>query len=180
MQSEFACHIGLRGKFFCRACWVKGHDGLSPEEKKGKSVAGDEDSASRGSRMGSDVEADSRASSVDAEIVERGSQGGSEAGSEAGSSEKKGKGRAKKAKETLAGLIQRAKDFIKVCFQIIHVLLQSNSLSFHSDRTPASQGGKHCKTEVHVRRSQDSRHQNKGESNAHGIWSQGHTSVVLP
>lgn len=26
MQSEFACHIGLRGKFFCRACWVKGKD----------------------------------------------------------------------------------------------------------------------------------------------------------
>ncbi|ETW79803.1 hypothetical protein HETIRDRAFT_48824 [Heterobasidion irregulare TC 32-1] len=26
MQSEFACHIGLRGKFFCRACWVKGRD----------------------------------------------------------------------------------------------------------------------------------------------------------
>lgn len=24
MQSEFACHIGFRGKFFCRACWVKG------------------------------------------------------------------------------------------------------------------------------------------------------------
>ncbi|KAJ7659052.1 hypothetical protein DFH06DRAFT_906935, partial [Mycena polygramma] len=26
MQSEFACHIGLRGKLFCRACWVKGTD----------------------------------------------------------------------------------------------------------------------------------------------------------
>ncbi|KAK0471280.1 hypothetical protein IW261DRAFT_1671032 [Armillaria novae-zelandiae] len=26
MQSEFACHIGLRGKFFCRVCWVKGKD----------------------------------------------------------------------------------------------------------------------------------------------------------
>ncbi|KAF8493146.1 hypothetical protein JB92DRAFT_3234904 [Gautieria morchelliformis] len=24
MQSEFACHIGLRGKFFCQCCWVKG------------------------------------------------------------------------------------------------------------------------------------------------------------
>ncbi|KAJ7607345.1 hypothetical protein FB45DRAFT_764359 [Roridomyces roridus] len=24
MQSEFACHIGFRGKFFCRVCWVKG------------------------------------------------------------------------------------------------------------------------------------------------------------
>jgi hypothetical protein len=26
MHSEFACHIGLRGKFFCRSCWVKGTD----------------------------------------------------------------------------------------------------------------------------------------------------------
>jgi hypothetical protein len=26
MQSEFACHIGLKGKLFCRACWVKGTD----------------------------------------------------------------------------------------------------------------------------------------------------------
>lgn len=26
MQSEFACHIGLRGKYFCRICWVKGKD----------------------------------------------------------------------------------------------------------------------------------------------------------
>jgi hypothetical protein len=24
MQSEFACHIGFRGRFFCRVCWVKG------------------------------------------------------------------------------------------------------------------------------------------------------------
>ena len=26
MHSEFACHIGLRGKYFCRSCWVKGSD----------------------------------------------------------------------------------------------------------------------------------------------------------
>ncbi|KAJ4497667.1 hypothetical protein C8R41DRAFT_894578 [Lentinula lateritia] len=26
MQSEFACHIGLRGKLFCRTCWIKGKD----------------------------------------------------------------------------------------------------------------------------------------------------------
>ncbi|KAK0501924.1 hypothetical protein EDD18DRAFT_1346492 [Armillaria luteobubalina] len=29
MQSEFACHIGLCGKFFCWACWVKGKDVLN-------------------------------------------------------------------------------------------------------------------------------------------------------
>ncbi|KAF4609714.1 hypothetical protein D9613_011993 [Agrocybe pediades] len=26
MHSEFACHIGLTGKYFCRTCWVKGTD----------------------------------------------------------------------------------------------------------------------------------------------------------
>lgn len=26
MHSEFACHIGLQGKFFCHVCWVKGSD----------------------------------------------------------------------------------------------------------------------------------------------------------
>ncbi|TRM70314.1 hypothetical protein BD626DRAFT_448805 [Schizophyllum amplum] len=32
MQSEFACHIGLRGKLFCRACWVKGFDGAEDDD----------------------------------------------------------------------------------------------------------------------------------------------------
>lgn len=36
MQSEFACHIGLRGKFFCRACWVKGFDTLVKKASKHK------------------------------------------------------------------------------------------------------------------------------------------------
>ena len=31
MQSEFACHAGLRAKFFCRICWVKGHDAADDE-----------------------------------------------------------------------------------------------------------------------------------------------------
>ncbi|KAJ3824671.1 hypothetical protein F5880DRAFT_353082 [Lentinula raphanica] len=31
MQSEFAGHIGLRGKYFCRVCWVKGVDARDQE-----------------------------------------------------------------------------------------------------------------------------------------------------
>ncbi|KAJ3765406.1 hypothetical protein FB446DRAFT_795079 [Lentinula raphanica] len=31
MQSEFAGHIGLRGKYFCRVCWVKGVDAKDQE-----------------------------------------------------------------------------------------------------------------------------------------------------
>ncbi|KAJ7869102.1 hypothetical protein B0H14DRAFT_3083946 [Mycena olivaceomarginata] len=34
MQSEFACHIGLRGKLFCRACWVKGTDAMDQDDNK--------------------------------------------------------------------------------------------------------------------------------------------------
>ena len=30
MQSEFACHIGLKGKLFCRVCTVQGGDGEKP------------------------------------------------------------------------------------------------------------------------------------------------------
>ncbi|KAJ3804861.1 hypothetical protein F5876DRAFT_82513 [Lentinula aff. lateritia] len=47
MQSEFACHISLRGKFFCRTCWVKGKDAKAenvavPEERDTSS--GDDES----------------------------------------------------------------------------------------------------------------------------------------
>ncbi|KAJ7633334.1 hypothetical protein DFH06DRAFT_1004418 [Mycena polygramma] len=49
MQSEFACHIGLRGKYFCRACWVKGSDNLDEAEE--------EDTGRR--RLGSDAESES-------------------------------------------------------------------------------------------------------------------------
>lgn len=31
MQSEFAFHVGLRGKLFRRACWVEGHHTLDPQ-----------------------------------------------------------------------------------------------------------------------------------------------------
>ncbi|KAJ7913831.1 hypothetical protein B0H13DRAFT_2232248 [Mycena leptocephala] len=37
MQSEFACHIGFRGKFFCRVCWVKG----DPEHDEDDGDGGD-------------------------------------------------------------------------------------------------------------------------------------------
>ncbi|KAJ6594963.1 hypothetical protein B0H10DRAFT_1960571 [Mycena sp. CBHHK59/15] len=32
MQSEFACHIGLRGKLFCHAGWVKGTDVMDADD----------------------------------------------------------------------------------------------------------------------------------------------------
>ncbi|KAJ7195401.1 hypothetical protein B0H12DRAFT_1299784, partial [Mycena haematopus] len=51
MQSEFACHIGLRGKLFCRACWVKGMDALDPMDTDAE-PGGDGDD---GSAVGDDT-----------------------------------------------------------------------------------------------------------------------------
>ncbi|KAJ7603168.1 hypothetical protein DFH06DRAFT_941468, partial [Mycena polygramma] len=49
MQSEFACHIGLRGKLFCRACWVKGHDAMDgdDDEEPARETGGDSDGGSQ-------------------------------------------------------------------------------------------------------------------------------------
>ncbi|KAJ6574068.1 hypothetical protein B0H19DRAFT_1208170 [Mycena capillaripes] len=45
MQSEFACHIGLRGKYFCRACWVKGSDAMDEEDVTDSDAGSGVDSA---------------------------------------------------------------------------------------------------------------------------------------
>ncbi|KAJ7223860.1 hypothetical protein B0H12DRAFT_1213067 [Mycena haematopus] len=92
MQSEFACHIGLRGKLFCRACWVKGMDAMDTDPEPGGngddgSVAGDDTSSVGGSDR-SDVSDDSTGS-------------------------KKGKKR-KKVKETLNQMIRRVKNFVTI------------------------------------------------------------------
>ena len=54
MQSEMSCHIGLRGKYFCRVCDVKGHnaqDSTSREQIITENPAVDSD-ASVGSGTG--------------------------------------------------------------------------------------------------------------------------------
>ncbi|KAJ7478788.1 hypothetical protein B0H11DRAFT_2423771 [Mycena galericulata] len=43
MQSEFACHIGFRGKYFCRVCWVKG----VPDDEEEEEEAEDNDPSDR-------------------------------------------------------------------------------------------------------------------------------------
>ncbi|KAJ7328003.1 hypothetical protein DFH08DRAFT_967771 [Mycena albidolilacea] len=60
MQSEFACHIGLHGKYFCRACWVKGGDSLDDQDAtlahpKDPKTANTSDSESQ---AGTDTESD--------------------------------------------------------------------------------------------------------------------------
>lgn len=46
MQSEFACHIGLRGKFFCRVCHVIGKDAKGGREEVNDAASEDDEVAS--------------------------------------------------------------------------------------------------------------------------------------
>lgn len=105
MQSEFAAHIGLRGKYFCRACWVKGSDATadadpSPRERGDVGNGGGvlDPGSDRGSAVGSD-DTGSDAASSEAGHVQPGA---------------KSKGRRRKAVESMAGMMSRIKTFIKV------------------------------------------------------------------
>lgn len=94
MQSEFACHIGLRGKFFCRACWVKGTDAMDNDDEPGGGGNADSD---HGSVAGSDA----------------GSAANSDH-SDAGEGDKPKRGRGKKIRESMAQMVDRVKSFMKV------------------------------------------------------------------
>ncbi|KAJ7246704.1 hypothetical protein C8J57DRAFT_1438159 [Mycena rebaudengoi] len=91
MQSEFACHIGLRGKLFCRACWVKGPDALDEPEGPAAQDGNVSEASEAGSVAGSD-ESDTAAATT---------TGG------------KGKGK-KRVKETMQQIITRVKAFMTI------------------------------------------------------------------
>jgi hypothetical protein len=99
MQSEFACHIGLKGKFFCRACWVKGDAQGEDEQQRSDSP--------RPSPPGSEAEQISENASVESDA----SEGGDVASATSG---KQPKGRRKKALESMSDMVQRVKAFITV------------------------------------------------------------------
>jgi len=104
MQSEFACHIGLKGKFFCRACWVKGSDALAE-------TAPQRSGSPRASSHGSDGDgaSDDRSGSEAPE----GSGNGAAASA---ASDKQVGGRRRKAVESMSSMVDRAKAFLKVEF----------------------------------------------------------------
>jgi hypothetical protein len=99
MQSEFACHIGLKGKLFCRACWVKGTDA------RAETIPEHSDSP----------HANSHDSEVDA-MSETGSAGGSETSDGNGdeASHNKMKGHRKRALESMSNMVPRVEAFVKV------------------------------------------------------------------
>ncbi|KAJ3858394.1 hypothetical protein EV359DRAFT_69043 [Lentinula novae-zelandiae] len=90
MQSEFACHIGLRGKFFCRTCWVKGKDAKDGPTVQNPMINEDtNDEEHEGSETGS-------------------------VGSAASAGSKQGKKKTRaKFKESLQSMIHRVKGFVK-------------------------------------------------------------------
>jgi hypothetical protein len=91
MQSEFACHIGFRGKFFCRVCWVKGVPDEDEDEDQGEA---DDTSASDASSAASGTESVTRAEKP-----------------------KKGKKKQKK-NESVADMISRITQFMTVRFGV--------------------------------------------------------------
>lgn len=96
MQSEFACHIGLKGKFFCRACWVKGSD------VQGEGLQQHSDSP-HASPLSSEADQTSERGSPSSDV----SDGVDKAGT-------KTKGRSKRALESMSNMVERVKAFIKV------------------------------------------------------------------
>lgn len=140
MQSEFACHIGLRGKLFCRACWVKGPDAFDEaratqdtEQQHGSDMARNSSHSNEGSEAES--MADSEASGG-ASASSDNSEGGAARGAQK-------KSRKQKAVETMSQLLRRASDFIKVvaviararCSEDSHLIIFDSDL----DRQASSQ-----------------------------------------
>jgi hypothetical protein len=104
MQSEFACHIGLKGKFFCRACWVKGTDASA---EAGQEHTGSPRASSRG---GSSEETSENGSTAGSERLEATD---SEIPQEARDTGKKTKWRRKKGAESMSNMVNRVKAFVK-------------------------------------------------------------------
>ncbi|KAJ8083506.1 hypothetical protein PM082_009380 [Marasmius tenuissimus] len=102
MQSEFACHIGLRGKLFCRACKVKGKDSKAAHANGEKSDTETSSAESSADEEGNDSESESESDdSDDSDDSSVGSKGG------------KKKKKRKKFVESLEAMKRRVFDFIK-------------------------------------------------------------------
>ena len=102
MQSEFACHIGLRGKYFCRTCMVKGSDAaddpILPVDQQNEAT---DNPSAEISDTGSDGASD---------LSDTTDQAGPSANPSGQSKKKRGK-----AVETMSSMVTRIKAFLKVC-----------------------------------------------------------------
>ncbi|THV04279.1 hypothetical protein K435DRAFT_817010 [Dendrothele bispora CBS 962.96] len=116
MQSEFCCHIGLQGKFFCRVCKVKGKD-ASAEPSRLSQPSDSVDPESGNDDSDSDTGSVASASTT-------ASKGGK-------------KSRRQKLKESLQPMISRVTNFLKVISDLpqetMSPVWRIRSLDPHSD-----------------------------------------------
>ena len=109
MQSEFACHIGLRGKYFCRACMVKGSDAaddpvLHPVDQPNETMDNPSPEMSEaGSDGGSEI----------SDTGDTTDQAGLSANLSAQSRKKRGK-----VVESMSSMVTRIKAFLKARYKI--------------------------------------------------------------
>ncbi|KAK6985105.1 hypothetical protein R3P38DRAFT_2805837 [Favolaschia claudopus] len=105
MQREFACHIGLRGKLFCRACWVKGHDAMEGDD------ADNVPPPTQRHRAASDAgSVHSDGASVAGSDIQSDQDSGSEKPERVGTSKRRA---GKRFKETMGEMVDRVKSFMK-------------------------------------------------------------------
>jgi hypothetical protein len=156
MQSEFACHIGLRGKLFCRACFVKGKS--APAQSKKSSVGQDATDASSN---------EGAASSDDGQDTEASDAGSSNAASEVQAPAKKGR---KKALEPLTAMVTRLNDFIKVCSR--QSLGDYRHYIVYAAWYDAKQSRHHDETTISIHGVTDCRLDHCREEETYGIWAE--------
>ena len=120
MQSEFTCHIGLGGKYFCRVCYV-----CNPSiEDEGVIVQQNESNDTVPPSLPNGVDSEGSELDVNSEGGETENENSQATHSnqvpQASSGKNKGKGKQqkrrpkKKQPETLAQLVHRAEDFLTV------------------------------------------------------------------
>lgn len=113
MQSEFSCHIGLRGKLFYRACWVKGSDALEGA-RLDKDTADTPDISPALTPNVSDNEADD---------LESNFRHSSTMGRVSASEPYVPPRKTKKGKETMEAMLSRVMSFVKALIPVIIMLI---------------------------------------------------------
>jgi len=110
MQSEFACHIGLCGKYFCRTCMVKGSDAaddpLHPVDQPNETMANPSPETS---------DAGSDAASEISDTIDQATPSENPV-----AQPKKRRG---KLVETMSSMVTRITAFLKVHFKFYQVLV---------------------------------------------------------
>ena len=109
MHSEFACHIGLRGKFFCHSCWVKGSNADNVGNILHLSARDLRQSSPALSSQGSEADVDCVApSNIESTAT-------SEALPDGSTSTQPSRRKRKKYEESYSAMLDRVSAFVKVC-----------------------------------------------------------------